>query len=289
MAKITALPLSDGPDGTEEVPVVQGPPGARQTTRMPTWMLVDSAVRPTQAEVIAAVLEAVVAGSNIALVPDVEIGAVAIALVASPALAGAPTAATAAVGTNSTQVATTAFVQAAIAALVGSSPESLDTLNELAQALGDDPNFATTIIDALAGKSAVGHTHDDRYYPEADVDALLAARLRYYHYGSFAVASIGSSELLLDHDVATAHTLAANFAGCRVSAGTPPAAPWSADVLKNGVAIGSIAIAVDGTVTLATVGGTAVAIGVGDIVTIQAPAAADATLARLRFTMRGNI
>lgn len=69
------------------------------------------------------------------------------------ALTGVPTAPTAAVGTNSTQVSTTAFVQAAIAALVNSSPGALDTLNELAAALGNDPNFATTMTNALALKA----------------------------------------------------------------------------------------------------------------------------------------
>jgi hypothetical protein len=72
---------------------------------------------------------------------------------ASPALTGVPTAPTAAPGTNSTQISTTAFVQAAIAALVDSSPGTLDTLNELAAALGDDPNFATTISTALGLKA----------------------------------------------------------------------------------------------------------------------------------------
>ncbi|MNJ37516.1 hypothetical protein D3C77_323360 [compost metagenome] len=72
---------------------------------------------------------------------------------ASPALTGSPTAPTAAVGTNTAQLANTAFVQAAIAALVASSPGALDTLNELAAALGDDPNFATTMTNALALKA----------------------------------------------------------------------------------------------------------------------------------------
>lgn len=53
---------------------------------------------------------------------------------------------------NSTKLATTAFVKSAIAALVGSSPATLDTLNEIATALGNDPNFATTITNALASK-----------------------------------------------------------------------------------------------------------------------------------------
>ncbi|EKC6205877.1 phage tail protein [Cronobacter sakazakii] len=77
---------------------------------------------------------------------------------ASPALTGTPTAPTAAQSVNNTQVATTAFVKSAIAALVASSPAALDTLNELAAALGNDPNFATTMTNALAGKQPLDNT-----------------------------------------------------------------------------------------------------------------------------------
>lgn len=77
---------------------------------------------------------------------------------ASPALTGTPTAPTAVQSTNNTQIATTAFVKSAVAGLVGSSPEALDTLNELAAALGNDPNFATTVMNALAGKQPLDAT-----------------------------------------------------------------------------------------------------------------------------------
>lgn len=70
----------------------------------------------------------------------------------SPALTGTPTTPTAQQGTNNTQIASTAFVMTAIAALVDSSPDALNTLNELAAALGNDPNFATTMTNSLAGK-----------------------------------------------------------------------------------------------------------------------------------------
>ncbi len=77
---------------------------------------------------------------------------------ASPAMTGTPTAPTAAQAANNTQIATTAFVKAAIAGLVGSSPEALDTLNELATALGNDLNFAATVMNALAGKQPLDAT-----------------------------------------------------------------------------------------------------------------------------------
>lgn len=60
----------------------------------------------------------------------------------SPTFTGTPKAPTAAAGSSTTQIASTAFVQVAIAALVGSSSAALDTLNELADALDNDPNFA---------------------------------------------------------------------------------------------------------------------------------------------------
>lgn len=77
---------------------------------------------------------------------------------ASAALTGNPTAPTQAPGNSSTRIATTSFVQAALAALVNSSPAALDTLNELATALGNDPNFATTVTNALAGKQPLDAT-----------------------------------------------------------------------------------------------------------------------------------
>ncbi|MEX5581457.1 phage tail protein [Pseudomonas lurida] len=76
-----------------------------------------------------------------------------LAPLASPALSGVPKAPTPAAGANNDQIANTAFVQAAIAALVNSAPGALDTLKELADALGQDPNFATTINNALAAKA----------------------------------------------------------------------------------------------------------------------------------------
>lgn len=72
---------------------------------------------------------------------------------ASPAFTGVPTAPTAALGTNNTQIATTEFVKTAIAALVGSAPAALDTLEELARALAGDANLKATLL-AEIGKKA---------------------------------------------------------------------------------------------------------------------------------------
>lgn len=84
---------------------------------------------------------------------DALLAAIALkAAIASPTFTGTPEAPTASGGTNTTQIATTAFVQSAIAALINSAPGALDTLDELAAALGDDSNFASTVTTALAGK-----------------------------------------------------------------------------------------------------------------------------------------
>lgn len=80
---------------------------------------------------------------------------------ASPALTGTPTAPTAVAATNTTQLATTAFVQTLIANLVGGAPGALDTLKELADAIGDDANYAASITAALAGKLAIASNLSD--------------------------------------------------------------------------------------------------------------------------------
>ena len=109
---------------------------------------------------------------------------------ASPTFTGTPAAPTAAGGTNTTQLATTAFVQAAVAALINSAPGVLDTLDEIAAALGDDANFAATMTSALALKAplasptftgtpsaptAAGGTNTTQLATTAFVTAAIAA------------------------------------------------------------------------------------------------------------------
>ena len=60
---------------------------------------------------------------------------------------------------NAVNYYTQAQVDQIISDLVNGSPATMDTLNELAAALGDDPNFATTITNQIAGKSDLGHSH----------------------------------------------------------------------------------------------------------------------------------
>ncbi|WP_427033677.1 phage tail protein [Citrobacter freundii] len=76
----------------------------------------------------------------------------------SPELTGTPTTPTPPLTVNNQQIVNAEFVHAAVAALVGSSPEALDTLAELANALNNDPNFATTVLNALSGKQPLDGT-----------------------------------------------------------------------------------------------------------------------------------
>ncbi|MFP2752006.1 phage tail protein, partial [Escherichia coli] len=114
----------------------------------------------------------------------------------SPALTGTPTAPTAAQSVNNTQIATTAFVKSAIAAMVGSAPAALDTLNELAAALGNDPNFSTTVLNALAGKQPLDNTLTN--LSGKDVAGLLA------YLGLGEAAKMSAAALVINGNTLTA-------------------------------------------------------------------------------------
>ena len=122
---------------------------------------------------------------------------------ASPVLTGTPTAPTAAQTVNNTQIATTAFVKSTLAALVGSSPAALDTLNELAAALGNDPNFATTMTNALAGKQPLDSTLTTLSGKTAD------GIIEYLRLGEAAKRGVGASS----GQIPDMGLFAANFAG----------------------------------------------------------------------------
>jgi hypothetical protein len=73
---------------------------------------------------------------------------------ASPTLTGSPTSPNVAAGDSSTKIANTSFVMTAVSNLVASAPDALNTLNELATALGNDASFSTTITTSIGGKLA---------------------------------------------------------------------------------------------------------------------------------------
>jgi hypothetical protein len=91
------------------------------------------------------------------------------------ALTGVPTAPTASLGTNTTQLATTAFVKAAVDALVNAAPGLLDTLKELADAIGDDPNFATTVATSIANEATTRSNADTTLQNNINSEATTRA------------------------------------------------------------------------------------------------------------------
>ena len=120
----------------------------------------------------------------------------------NPTFTGIPSAPTATSGTNTTQIATTQFVSTAVANLISSAPTALDTLNELATALGNDANFATTVTNSLAGKAASSHTH-----PVSDVTNLqtsLDGKAASSH--THAIGDVTSLQTSLDGKAASSHT-----------------------------------------------------------------------------------
>lgn len=98
---------------------------------------------------------------------------------ASPTFTGTPTAPTPANSDNSKKLATTEFVAKALAALAGSAPETLDTLKELAGALGNDPNFATTVLNKLEEKLAKDQNGADIPDPALFVKNLGLGKAKY--------------------------------------------------------------------------------------------------------------
>ena len=124
---------------------------------------------------------------------------------ASPSLTGTPLAPTAAPGTNNTQIATTAYTDAAVAALVDGAPELLNTLNELAAAIDDDANFASTLT-TLAGEKVAksGDTMTGLLVLSADPSAELGAATKQYVDAAQTAAEGYADGLASNYDAAGA-------------------------------------------------------------------------------------
>ena len=165
----------------------------------------------------------------------------------SPAFTGAVTVPDQTAGTNNGRAANTRFVAAALAALVASAPSTLDTLNELAAALGDDANFAATVTTQLGLKADTSALRvlngtrapttsdgvDGNLWVRTDINALYAKangawrRFASYAFGTFqsffaltsgnlnpqGIASDGSNLYVVDlvDDLVYVYSLAGTF------------------------------------------------------------------------------
>jgi hypothetical protein len=155
--------------------------------------------------------------------------------IAGPTFTGTPAAPTAGAGTNTTQLATTAFVTAAVAALVDGAPGAIDTLNELAAALGDDANFATTITNSIA---AVQSDVDQNEVDGDAADSALSGRLDVLEADATTASAVATVQADVDQNEADADAaiaLKANIASPALT-GTPTAPTAAADTNTTQIA-----------------------------------------------------
>ena len=118
----------------------------------------------------------------------------------SGVLTNGVTATTQSASDNSTKVATTAYTDTAISNLVDSSPSTLNTLNELAAALGDDANFSTTVTNSIATKLPLaGGTLTGNVIHNDNVKAIFGTNsdLQIFHDGSSRIDHDGAGSLVI--------------------------------------------------------------------------------------------
>lgn len=113
----------------------------------------------------------------------------------SLAVTGTSAAPTAPTGDSSKTIANTEFVQNTVSGLVGAAPETLDTLNELATALGNDPNFATTVSNQIGKKAnqsdlAAVSTKVDKKANQTDLDETVSFVNRLQRKKAYKVGDI---------------------------------------------------------------------------------------------------
>ena len=135
------------------------------TTQLATTAFVDNSFAPLASPTLTGTPSAPTATAStnttqIATTAFIQTELSSYAPVSSPALTDTPTAPTAVASTNTTQIATTAYVTTAVSNLIDSAPALLNTLDELAAAIGDDANYAATITTALGLKLSTTDTID---------------------------------------------------------------------------------------------------------------------------------
>ena len=164
----------------------------------------------------------------------------------NPVFTGKPQAPTADNGTDNNQLATTAFVQAAIKALIGTAPETLNTIYELAEAINHDKNFANSIFDALADKqnlnpiltslSNLGINSDSMIYansPTSFVTTTLTPFIRTLLDDTDATSALQTLNALGKSDTAVSATKLQTPREISISDGTNSGSPTNFDGSSN--------------------------------------------------------
>jgi hypothetical protein len=194
-----------------------------------------------------------------------------------------------------TQSAMVTYIAQKIADLVASSPATLDTLDELAAALGDDANFAATVTTALGLRAPLASpaltgaptaptpATSDSSTKLATTEFVKAVHANFgigvYFPGVIPLALYPLYEL----PMVESFTLPVNFAGAQGRASAPAAALCDFDVKKNGVSIGTVRYAL-GATTPTFIAASSPSFVPGDVMSVIGPATPDTTLAGVGVT-----
>ncbi len=168
----------------------------------------------------------------------------------------------------SSNIARTSDITTAVASVVNAAPAALDTLNELAAALGNDASFATTVTNSLAGKANVSHTHT----VSAISDAGTAATRNVPATGNAGTTEVvlGSDTRLADQRVPTDGSVTTEKLGSltHVSAGNMAAGSGGISTIgtiRQNAFTGTaqFSVSTSGVVTVGTWQATAIAVAFG--------------------------
>lgn len=161
----------------------------------------------------------------------------------SPALTGTPTAPTAGQNTNSDQIATTKFVKTAVSNLINSAPSTLDTLNELATALDNDPNFATTVSNQIGQKL---DTNSANYVKSLSISGRNIT----------VTKGNNTTQTLTTQDTHYTANLVVGTSNTAIANATTTNTNTYLNTVENGAKSGSVKITGSGATTVSAAGGT---------------------------------
>ena len=164
------------------------------------------------------------------------------------------------------------LIDAQVSNLVNAAPDTLNTLDELAAALGDDANFATTVTTGLASKANAADVPTD-ISDLTDTTSLLSsggggggANTKTYSYSGSIQENV-STERLYVAETSTLNSI-------RVDLGTQGNTSTEIQILKNGVVINTIAIPAN---TSSVVTNSTESISAGDYFTVDITKSSSAT------------
>jgi hypothetical protein len=172
---------------------------------------------------------------------------------------------TASAGTNTTQLATTAFVAAAVTSGAG-----------------------VTTFNTRSGAITLTSSDVTNALTYAPVSPATLAASKYYDMSGGAAGAITSSQLLAQIVTGRTVTFPNNFANSQGYAAIAPTASATFTIAVNGTTFGTMVFAAGSkTSTFTTVSGTGFTLSPGQVITITAPATADATLSTVSCALLG--